>query len=226
MTQTLNILIVEDHPLIVDNFKTAFNYVENATGTISFKIDTATNCKTAYSKIQSATLNGGIDFVFLDISLPPDEDNKLYSGEELGIKIRELLPNARIIICTSYDEDFRLSRIFNTINPRAFLIKCDVEFSDFVKAIEKLIDNQTYYTQTVTNLLRKKSANNIALDAIDIKLLQEIANYSRMIDLLNILPLSRSSIEKRRLDIKTKFGNRQMSDRDMILYAKKHGFIS
>src|SRR5690606_33311408 len=120
MTQTLNVLIVEDHPLIVDNFKTALNYVEKTTGNISFNIDTATNCKTAYSKIQSATLNGGIDLIFLDISLPADEDNKLYSGEELGVKIRELLPNARIIICTSYDEDFRLNRIMTTINPRAF----------------------------------------------------------------------------------------------------------
>src|SRR5690606_9525139 len=206
MAPPLNVLIVEDHPLIVDNFKNALNYVEKSTGTINFKIDTATNCKTAYSKIQSATLNGGIDIVFLDISLPPDEDNQLYSGEELGIKIRELLPNARIIICTSYDEDFRLNRIMANINPRAFLIKCDVEFSDFVKAIEKLIDNQTYYTRTVTNLLRKKSAYKIDLDDIDIKILIEISNGAKMKDLLELLPLSKSSIDKRRLDIKTKFG--------------------
>jgi hypothetical protein len=51
-------------------------------------------------------------------------------------------------------------------------------------------------------------------------------DFLRMKDLLNILPLSRPSIEKRRLDIKGKFGNRSMSDRDMILYAKSQGFIS
>src|SRR5690606_8621130 len=206
MAPPLNVLIIEDHPLIVDNFKNALNYVENSTGTISFKIDTSTNCKTAYSKIQSATLNGGIDIVFLDISLPPDEDNRLYSGEELGMKIRELLPNARILICTFHEEDYRLNRIMTNINPRAFLIKCDIDFSDFIKAIESILDNQTYYTRKVTNLLRKKSANKIDLDDIDIKILTEISNGVKMKDLLELLPLSKSSIDKRRLDIKTKFG--------------------
>lgn len=66
---------------------------------MGFNVDEAPDCKTAYSKTQSATLNGGIDLVFLDISLPPDADNKLYSGEHLGLKMKELLPDAQIKEC-------------------------------------------------------------------------------------------------------------------------------
>lgn len=66
----MNILIVEDHPLISNAYENALEHVSFNNKGLKFNINKAINCDDAYLKIKNALKNQTIDIVFLDIKLP------------------------------------------------------------------------------------------------------------------------------------------------------------
>jgi DNA-binding NarL/FixJ family response regulator len=75
MNAALNILIVEDHPTMIEGYKSILS--------AQFKLDeeviitTAFNCEMAYQKISAAIVP--YDIALLDMIIPPFEAMKLYS---------------------------------------------------------------------------------------------------------------------------------------------------
>ena len=225
MNQNYNILIIDDHQIIIDTYINALSFISQNEIGINFNISQAQDCKVAYDKIVDASNKKNIDLVFLDIQLPSYVDNKLYSGEDLGIIIKQHLPNAKIIICTNINDNYRLNHVFKTINPDAFLIKSDIAFEDLVSAIKTVIANACFYSYTIIDLMRKRITDGVNLDDNDILLLRELSNGSKMKELMQLLPLTKSGIEKRKRLLKEKFKITSNSDRDLVLAAKMKGYI-
>lgn len=48
--ETYNVLIVDDHPAIIDGFKNALSLIAKDSNTIDFNVDSANDCKSAYYK--------------------------------------------------------------------------------------------------------------------------------------------------------------------------------
>jgi DNA-binding NarL/FixJ family response regulator len=220
-----NVLIIDDHPIIIEAFENTLNYIEEQSETHSFKIDSAQDCEMAYSKIQHYAVTQNLDLVILDISIPADQKLKLQSGEDLGILIRRLLPKTKILVCTSFADVFKLNQILNAFLPLGFVNKQDMTFLDYVTAIEKVLAGKKYYSQTIFNIIMQKSTSNLQLDDYDLLLLREIANGSKMRDLIGLIHLSKSTMDKRIRIMKQKFNIESNSDRDLIMAAKKEGFI-
>ena len=58
-------LIIDDHPLISEAYKSAFNHISKQNESISFDISVAHNCDTAYELIcHHAVNNEKIDVLF------------------------------------------------------------------------------------------------------------------------------------------------------------------
>jgi len=220
-----NVLIIDDHPSIIEGFKNSLNFIANQTGALSFNTDSAKDCKTAYNKIQNLALTQNLDLVILDISLPPDLNLKIESGEDLGVLIRELLPKTKILVCTSFTESYRLKHILKAFKPLGFINKQDIGFKGFVSAIQDVLADKTHYSQTIINTIMQKALNDISLDTYELLILKELANGSNMRDLVELLPLSRSAIDKRKRLLKRKFNIESNSDRDLVLAAKAKGII-
>jgi len=225
MAKVYNVLIIDDHPLIIDAYISAFSHVSLNDEDFKFIIDSANDCDTAYLKIKEATKGKGIDLIFLDIKLPPSKDGKILSGEDLGIKIRALLDNVKIIVSTTFNDNYRINNIFKTINPDGFLIKNDVAPEDIIEAINRVITNSPYYSKTVLKLLRKHVLNDIPLDKFDRQLLYELSIGTKMKDLPSILPLSMAGIERRKRHLKEIFNVSGRDDKKLIQLAKEKGFI-
>jgi hypothetical protein len=68
-------------------------------------------------------------------------------------------------------------------------------------------------------------SQNIVLDDLDIQLLVELSNGAKMKELEQLLPLTKSGIDKRRRLLKEKLNLQSNSDRDLVLKAKEKGFI-
>lgn len=225
MKQKHTVLIVDDHPLISSAYKSAFEFISSTNKNIEFNISIVGNCDNAIQKINEASKNDGIDIVFLDISLPPSRDGKILSGEDLGIKINQLLPDTKIIISTTFNDNYRVQGILKNIDPEGFLIKNDITPKELVTAIETVISDPPYYSKSVLKLLRKQIANDFILDKIDRQLLYELSIGTKMKELPKILPMSMAGIEKRKRHLKEIFDVRQSDDRALILKAKEKGFI-
>lgn len=221
-----SVLIVEDHPLTSSAYKTAFNRVSAGNADLDFKITIVDNCDKAVREIQKATDGERkIDIVFLDINLKPSKDLTILSGEDLGIRIKRLLPAAKIMISTTLYDNHRIQSIIKSIDPDGFLVKNDFNAKELITAIKKLIAKPPYYSTTVLQSIRQKAAAKYALDSIDRRLLFELSTGTKMKDLPEVLPLSMAGIEKRKRHLLEVFGLKKRNDRDLILKAKEKGFI-
>lgn len=219
-------LLIDDHPLISEAYKSAFSYIEKQDPTYSFSIHMANDCDSAYTIIcEHAKHQDPIDIVFLDMRLPPSKDGKILSGEDLGLKINKLLPEARIIVSTTFNDNYRVHSIFKNIDPDGFLIKNDITPQELVTAIKEVLTQPPYYSKTVMKLLRKQVSNDFLLDDIDRKILYELSIGTKTKELQNLVPLSSAGIEKRKRHLRQVFDTNGQDDRELILIARDKGFI-
>jgi len=225
MRQKNKVLIIDDHPLICDSYRNALQQVMKENQHIQMQIESAENCDTAKEKIMNSWTNDSWDLVFLDIRLPASKDRRILSGEDLGELIRENHPLAKIIVATTFNDNYRIQNIFKSLNPEGFLIKNDLDPKELVSAIVKIMQGGVHYSQTVSNLMRIKMHRNINIDKIDRQILFELSLGTKMKDLPNIVPLSIAGIEKRKRILKEIFDVEDQGDKALILKARELGFI-
>lgn len=220
------VLIIDDHPLISSAYKSAFNYVEKQSGILSFNIDEAHDCDSAFEKIMSfSSYNKNLDIVLLDISLPPSKDGQILSGEDLGLKIIELMPSTKIIVSTTFNDNYRIHSLYKNLNPDGFLVKNDISPKELVATINTVITDPPYYSKTVIKMLRNEVSSDFVLNNIDRKLLYELSIGTMMKDLPEILLLSLPALEKRKRHLRQIFDADSPYDKELLQKAKEKGFI-
>ena len=222
----LTALIIDDHPLISEAYKSAFKFLQNQNDTYSFDIHIKHNCDDAQEIIHHfVAIQKNIDIIFLDMRLPPSSDGKLLSGEDLGLKINELLPDSKIIVSTTFNDNFRVHNIIRRINPDGFLVKNDITPNELVTAIEEVLMNPPYYSKTVMKMIRNQMSSDYVLDDIDRKILYELSIGNRMKKLPEVIPLSFAGIQKRKRHLARVFEVDSNDDRELILVARDKGFL-
>jgi DNA-binding NarL/FixJ family response regulator len=225
MNRMNKVLIIDDHPLICDAYKSALQQVMKENENIQLQIEAAPNCDRARDMITNTWTKSGWDLVFLDIRLPASTDRKILSGEDLGEMIRQHHPLAKIIVATTFNDNYRIQNIFKSLNPEGFLIKNDLDPKELVTAIVKILQGGVHYSNTVSTLMRKRLYNEIVVDKIDRQILYELSIGTKMKDLPNIVPLSIAGIEKRKRILKQIFDVEDQGDKALILKAREKGFI-
>jgi DNA-binding NarL/FixJ family response regulator len=219
-------LIIDDHPLISEAYKSAFLFYQKKNESVAFNISVCHDCDSASDKINEFAANGGaLDIVFLDISLPPSKDGKILSGEDLGLKINQDLPDTKIIVSTSFNDNYRIHSIFKNINPDGFLVKNDITPKELVQAIDEVLLDPPYYSKTVLKLLRKEVSSEYIVDNLDRKILYELSIGTMIKDMPDMIPLSLAGIKKRKNHLKKIFGVSSPDDKELIFIAKEKGFI-
>lgn len=225
MTGKYKVLIIDDHPIICNSYKDAFAEVNKEFEDLHIQIEVALDCDTARDKIRNNWVEKGYDMVFLDIRLPASRDRKLVSGEDLGELIREVQPQAKIIVATTFNDNFRMLNIFKSLNPEGFLIKNDLDTKELTTAISHVMQGSPYYSSTVSGLFRKQMSQSMNVDKIDRLMLYELSMGTRMKEMPDVVPLSMAGIEKRKRILKQKFDVEDQGDKALILKAREMGFI-
>ena len=221
MTNPINILIVDDHPFIIQAYKNALDkYSQQG---FEFVVTQANNCKTGYESITEAKT--AFDVAFFDISMPEYPEKGIYSGEDLAALIKTEMPNCKIILLTMHTELLKINNIIKNINPSGLVIKNDLTFDELIFAFDKIINNESYYSQTVIKLVGQAQYNNIELDAFDKQILFHLSKGVKTKDLPQYIPLSLSAIEKRKLNIREILEVAGGTDVDLINEAKTKGVI-
>ena len=220
--QKLTVLIIDDHPLIAEVYENALLNLATKNNTHEFTITIVNTCDKAIEHIRKAT---AIDLIFLDINLPKSTDEQFLSGEDLGIEIRKLLPKTKIIISTTYNDNYRIHNILKSINPDGFLIKNDINRKDLVAAIEAVLEGIPSFSKTVLNILRTHINHDIFVDKIDRDILHQLSIGTKMIDLPTVIPLSKGGIESRKRKLKENFNIENEDDKALVQLAKEKGFI-
>ncbi|HZW63278.1 MAG TPA: response regulator [Flavobacteriaceae bacterium] len=225
MKKFFNILIVDDHPMIIGGYSNTLKRHFKEHPVFSFNIESAMSIDETVRLVDNILPQNTFDVVLLDISLPDDNTAKMHSGEDLGLFIKSKLPDVKIIAITALNDTVRLLNIINKLSPHGLLIKSDTDGEVLTTAIKNVIKGRDYYSHSIVKLFKKRVFQNIVLDDVDIHILKELANGAKMKELQVLLPISASGIDKRKRLLRDKFGIKSNSDRDLILAAKAKGFI-
>ncbi|WP_040247208.1 response regulator [Psychroserpens mesophilus] len=221
--QHIHILMVDDHPIIIEGYQNTLMATKKDNQTLV--IDTANTCDAANLLMERAADERPYDVCFFDISLPPSSDGKITSGEDLAKIAKTILPNAKIIILTMFNESYRIHSIVKEINPDGFLIKSDLTSSELAEAFHHILIDPPYYSSTVTNFLNKSVINEIYVDEVNRKILHLLAQGMKTRSLPEHINLSMSAIEKRKKQLKLLFSIEDGKDESLIQEARKKGFL-
>jgi len=224
MQTTLRILMTDDHPMIIEGYQNTLIATKKADQNLI--IDIANNCDESVKFMENGVeKNNPYDVLFMDISLPPSSDGKFNTGEDLAMYARSIMPKAKIIILTMFNETYRIHNIVRTINPEGFLIKSDLTSKELANAFQAVLSNPPFYSGTVNSLIRKTVSTNIVLDDVNRKILHLLSQGIKTKNLKEHIDLSLSAIEKRKKYMKEVFFIEDGSDESLLEKAKNKGII-
>lgn len=216
--------MIDDHPMIIEGYQNTLQFTKKSKQELT--IDIANNCDEAVKLMdKSISLQLPYNVLFVDISLPPSTDGSMSSGEDLAEYARKVLPNAKIIVLTMFNESFRIHNIIKTIDPEGFLIKSDLTSRELASAFQAVLYNPPFYSGTVNSHLRKTIATDIIIDDKNRKILHLLSQGIKTKNLVSHLDISLSAIEKRKKHLREIFEVRDGQDETLIDEARKKGFI-
>ncbi len=216
-----NVLIVDDHPFILTGYKNAITrYIPDQ---YEFHIEAAKDCKSAYDIIANpeATI---FDFALLDISMPPYEEQGIYSGEDVAVFLNERMPDCRIIMLTMFTEILKIKNIITAINPHGLVIKNDLDFKELIFGFDKVVNNEIYYSESIQKMMDLEKIEIPEIDVIDKQILFHLSKGTSIREFVNYIPLSIESIEIRKRKLK-KLLIDDGTDSELVRKAKNMGLL-
>jgi DNA-binding NarL/FixJ family response regulator len=226
MKENYSILIVDDHLMIIDGYKTALKFGFSKFSDLTLKVDYSIDFNGAIEKINYSKKNENYDLVVLDLSIPQCHKHKMNTGEDLGKWIRSTSPSTKLLVVTQFDDCIRINNCLNQLHPEGFLIKSEITSSmDLVTAVHRVLIDKLHYGKKVSEILKNRHLFGFHLDNISIQILYEISNGASMKELVDLIPMSKGGIQKRKKQLKEAFKIKNNSDRDLVLKARNTGFI-
>lgn len=217
-----NILLVDDHPAILSGYLSVLSFNDR---NIELKPTFCHNCEEAYQAITKPENLNFFDFIFLDRSLPPFPEEKLKFGEDLAILAKKYQNKAKIIMLTAHSEPPTIHDILFKAKPNSLTIKSDASGDVLLDAFHAVIDNKKYYSETATHNMKELLAREEYLDNINRQIIILLAQGFKNKTIGMQLGLSDSAIEKRKSKIKDFFLIHKSTDEELIIEARKLGFI-
>jgi DNA-binding NarL/FixJ family response regulator len=217
MKKNLSILMIDDHPMILEGYRNTLLQ----DGNFDFQIKTANDCDEAIFKLERS--DASYDLILLDMKIPPSANGKFLSGEDLGVYIKQKFSSTKIIILTMFSENIRLTNILKNISPDALLIKSELMPSELIEAINLVMKDEKYYSETIRKLTQKNHHFN--LDDYDRRILYQLSIGTKTRHLVQYIPLSLGAIEKRKRKIKEVFEIDSGGDREILVKARELGFL-
>ncbi len=224
MSEKIKILMIDDHPMIIEGYQNTLLFTKKEHQELL--IDIANNCDEAVAYMDKSIKNEiPYDVLFVDISLPASTNGAMSSGEDLAEYARKILPNAKIIILTMFNESFRIHNIIKNIDPEGFLIKSDLTSSELASAFQAVLHNPPFYSGTVNSYIRKSITSDIIIDEKNRKILHLLSQGIRTKNLAAHLDISLSAVEKRKKHLKDLFMVNDGQDETLLNEARKKGFV-
>lgn len=217
--ELIKILLVDDHHMILEGYLNVLSRVKFQN--YYLKIETTDSCDIAYEKLQSTNF----DIIFLDISFPLNNKNRISSGEDLGILIKREFPKLKIIILTVFEDSFRLLNLFSKLNPEGFLLKGETTSEELIRCLKKVLVSPPYYGSKISKLIHSGINQTFQIDKIDRIILHQLSLGTKTKDLTDHVHLSLRAIEDRKRKLKEIFGIAGKDNRALLDEARRSGYI-
>ena len=224
MADKIKILIVDDHQLIIQGLLCSLEEVGD------FEVVTTTDCDDAFQLIKASEKRAPFQILFTDLSFDNNtKETQLKDGEALIKAIRTNDIEIKVGVITGHTETSRVYNIINNIKPDACLLKCTCGSVELGFAVQKMLQNEYYYTHEVHQKILRRRVVQIKIDDVSLQILKELPNHSKISNLEGVIAKN-DGIKIKLRSIETKLANLRtdlnaINNTDLILKAKELGVI-
>lgn len=189
MNQPIEIIIIDDHPMVIEGLKSLLSAYDTLSVTHTF-----TKGKEAYEFLEDGTC----DVVLLDINLPD------INGIELCEKLTTRNSKIRILGMSTYNDASIIRQMVHK-GARGYLLK-NASPDELLQAIEQVYDGETYFGAEVKGILAESSLKDIPhLTRREKEILRMIASGETTQQIADKLFVSPLTIETHRRNLMQKF---------------------
>jgi len=221
MPQNVNVLIVDDHPFIIQGYKNVIKLFPNKD--IEFTFFEAVDCKSGYEAVVNAEVQ--YDIAFLDVSMPTYEEMNINTGEDIAKLLMKIMPECKIALLTMHSESLKVQSIIDEINPLGLVIKNDLGFESMILALTTILKGDIYYSDSVIKFLNNQQKEKVYVDVIDRQILLYLSKGINYDDIPLYITISSSSVKTRKENIKELLGIKGCSDDELAAVAKDRGML-
>lgn len=213
-----NILVVDDHQMNSDAY---INLIKSSQEKKEIIFQKAIDCYSAFKVIKQAEKTSTpIDIALIDISIPEYKEEKLLSGTDVAMLLRNSFPDCLIIMLTMHTEPLILFNVFKQINPEGFISKNDIDFEMFPEIFDRIVNIGNYFSPTINAAIQSLVKQTLKWDEFDTQIILLLDKGIQTKDLPQYIDLSLSSIEKRKAILKRQILDQKSSDKELIAKCK------
>ncbi len=215
MTRKTKVLIVDDHPIILNGLKNMFKNLDEITVS-----DIASNGKQALKILSEKK----IDIVVSDLQMPEMD------GFELITRIKKRYPYIKVMVLSMHNDIWRIKKLLS-LDVSAILSKSLGEL-EMKKALNAINNNEKYYDEhtkaVIVDLVTNGDTNSMdpsrsILTDREIQIIQFIYEGLTTKEIAERMNKSRNTIETHRKNMFFKCGVKNIAG--LIKYGIKKGYI-
>ncbi|GAB3709498.1 response regulator [Flavobacterium koreense] len=221
MPQNINVLIVDDHPFIIQGYKNVIKLFPDKN--IEFTFYEAIDCKTGYEAVINPVAK--YDLAFLDVSMPTYEEKNINTGEDIAKLLISEMPECKIALLTMHSESLKVQSIIDEINPLGLVIKNDLGFESMILALQTILRGEKYYSDSVIKFLNNQQKEKVYVDVIDKQILHYLNKGVKYDDIPLYITISSSSVKTRKENMKELLGIKGCKDSELAAVAKDRGML-
>ncbi|KOS04785.1 hypothetical protein AM493_01045 [Flavobacterium akiainvivens] len=196
----MNILIVEDHPMVAGLYK----------GVLAdfFKLNNPVIYIAADATKAHELTDGNICFslALIDYNIPPFLQGNVKSGSDITLRIREYNRPCKVIMITAHSEPLLIYDILHKVYPDGLIIKSDLTSDNLCTIVEDVLMGDHYLSDTVKKCNDRIWKENLMLDQENRKIVFYMLKGYKIKDLSTVINLSSSTIQKRIIQMKKLLG--------------------
>jgi DNA-binding NarL/FixJ family response regulator len=217
----MNILIIDDHPIVVDAYINCLSQRYLFSEKPAFSV--AHSCKEAFFLINQLSHMYKYDLAIIDQSLPEYKEKNLLCGGDLALLIKKKNSTCKIIIVTAHIEFVPIYDLLKKVDPHGFIIKSDVDFGSFSAGVKLVLEGSKFHSVTVVSTIKEIWKKDLMVDESNRQILLYLYKGYKISALPLIVGLSVSSIKRRIAQMKDAFNTSEESG--LVREALLQGFL-
>lgn len=214
LNESINLLIADDHQMVIDGIKSMLgNHPDYKV------IYEALNGEEAWKYISESPVK--IDIVISDISMP------VMNGIELCKKIKSFNRHIKVLILSMHD-DIKVIKEAIQCEADGYILKTICK-SDFIKGIDALIENGSYFSHQIAPILYQNTPKQftnvpeIKLSKREIEVLRLIVKELTSKEIADKLFISKQTVDTHRLNMMEKTQSKSVVG--LIKYAIQNNLV-
>ena len=216
------ILLVDDHPLILEGYRMAL--LSHETFAQGFMFEKAVDCTQAKQKIDEAiSSKEPYEVALVDFSLPKGEESAWEDGGDIIRYIKKEMPTCKTVTITGHTEILTIYDIVKNIRPMSIIGKNEITPQALIDLVHLVLSGNAYQSPMVKRCLEEMVYKEVLYDDYNRMILLLLAKGHKLVDLEQYVPLAAPTIKKRIAKMKVAFGAADSAT--LVQEAIKQGFV-